>query len=164
MASSAQREKSTVRKIGIKIKDEKKDTGASGTKMADNSSKELPRDEFSHDAFLGCWNVLAASYKEESLALFMAMTKQKPRLQDNFRVLVEVDNAIQADLIREKMPDLLGYLHRELNNHFIRIETGIQKEKARQKAYLPKEKLQELIKKNPHIRDLKDSLGLDLEY
>ncbi len=110
------------------------------------------------------WSHLAASYKEESLALFMAMTRQAPSLLKGSRVLVKLDNAIQEDLIMEKMPGILAYLHKELGNTAIRIETTVDIQGTKQKAYLPMEKLQALIRKNPDIKTLKDALDLDLEY
>lgn len=154
---------SPINKISLKInaqqgKDKK------GGHHREESAGEKPTAAFAYNDFLNCWNRLASSYKEESLALFMAMTKEKPRLLKDNRIMVGIDNAIQQDLILEKMPELLSALHTELKNYSIRIETEIQNARAKQKAYLPKEKLQELIKKNPDVKRLKDELGLDLDY
>ncbi len=107
---------------------------------------------------------MAARYKEKSLSLHMALTQYEPRLKDAHTVILYVENSIQQDLVRENTADILAFLHRELNNGHVRIETAIRQQKKKQKAYLPKEKLEELIKKNPHIIKLRDELGLDLDY
>ncbi len=154
---------SPVSKISLKINAKQGDQKKAGHRREERPG-DKPTTAFAYDDFLKSWNKLAASCKEESLALFMAMTNDKPVLLKNNRVMVYVDNAIQQDLIMEKMPELLGSLHMELKNYSIRIETTIKQAGARQKAYLPKEKLQELIKKNPDVKRLKDELGLDLDY
>lgn len=94
----------------------------------------------------------------------MALTQHEPQLKDTHTVIVYVENSIQEELIRENAADILAYLHRKLANARVRLETVIRQHTKKQKAYLPKEKLEELIKKNPHISRLKDELGLDLDY
>ena len=107
---------------------------------------------------------MAARYKEKSLSLHMALTQHEPQLKEPHTVILYLENSIQQDLVRENTADILAVLHRELNNGQVRLETVIRQQKKKQKAYLPKEKLEELIKKNPHISKLKDELGLDLDY
>ncbi len=94
----------------------------------------------------------------------MALTQNKPVLKENNTVLVFLENSVQKDLVRENSTRILSLLHRALDNYHIRIKTEIRQQDKKQKAYLPKDKLKELIKKNPHIRTLKDELDLDLDY
>ncbi len=130
---------------------------------ADKDPSARPQQAFSSADLLHAWNQLAESHKEENLGLFLAMTTGKTRLEEN-TVFLSVDNAIQQDLVNEKKPELLSHLRKKLNNYAIQIETSIQSTDAKQKAYLPGEKLEVLIKKNPAVQQLKEALGLDLDY
>ena len=106
---------------------------------------------------------MAESFKDQSLSLYMALSQREPELEANLAHIF-LDNSIQKDLVNENITEILSYLHRELNNHHIRIEAEVKPQETRQKAYLPREKLEELIKKNPDIKTLTDELGLDLDY
>ena len=110
------------------------------------------------------WNKLAALHKDKSLALFIAMTSHKPVITQTGNAKLTVDNAIQADLIRERKSELLSVIRKALNNYRIDIETRIATKKRSEKAYLPTQKLEKLIKKNPAIESLQKKLGMDLEY
>jgi len=113
---------------------------------------------------LKAWNKLAALHKEESPALYMALTSHEPALLPDNIVSLPLDNTIQEDLIHDNKQSLLSFLHKELKNYAIDIRTEIIKSKKRRKAYLPKDKLQKLMDKNPDIRRLQKEMGLDLLY
>ncbi len=110
------------------------------------------------------WSKIAASHKEESPALYMAMTSHQPKLLPDNAILLPLDNTIQEDLINDKKPALLSILHKELRNYAIEIRTEIIKNQKSRKAYLPKDKLQKLTEKNPDILRLQKEMGLDLLY
>ncbi len=110
------------------------------------------------------WNKLAASHKKGSPALYMAMTGHQPKLLPDNAILLPLDNTIQEDLINDNKPALLSMLHKELRNYAIEIHTEIIKNQRSRKAYLPKDKLQKLMEKNPDIRRLQKEMGLDLLY
>ncbi len=150
-------------KISLKI-NEKKDKATAKTDDDEPAVKERPTATFTYEDFYEVWEKIALAYKEKSPGLFMAMTKNKPaRIKDE---LIEVftDNAIQLDLVREKKPEILKELHTELNNYKIDIIPKIKASKKKDIAYLPAEKLQKLIKKNPAVEKLKNTFGLDLDY
>ncbi len=155
-------EKGAIKKVSLKI---------NGSKDADQQNQEnttsqadQPASPFSAEDLVKAWNSMAARYKEKSLSLHMALTQNEPKLKEPLTVILYLENSIQQDLVKENTADILAALHRELNNGKVRLETVIRQQKKKQKAYLPKEKLEELIKKNPHISKLKDELGLDLDY
>jgi len=94
----------------------------------------------------------------------MALTSHEPALLPDNIVSLPLDNTIQEDLIHDNKQSLLSFLHKELKNYAIDIRTEIIKSKKRRKAYLPKDKLQKLMDKNPDIRRLQKEMGLDLLY
>ncbi len=154
--------KKAIKRVSLKI------NGADDNKAkkadAATSAKDQPATPFAYEDFLNVWDTMAAHYKDKSLSLHMALTQQKPRIEKEHTIRLSLENSIQQDLINENITDILSFLHRGLTNYQIRLETEIRQQESKQKAYLPKEKLEELIKKNPDIKKLKDELGLDLDY
>ena len=56
------------------------------------------------------------------------------------------------------------FLREELNNYHIQLENKIEEIQEEKKAYLPEEIYQEMVKKNPNIKKLRDELDLELDY
>ncbi|MFP4064606.1 MAG: hypothetical protein ACLFN2_02350 [Bacteroidales bacterium] len=110
------------------------------------------------------WNKLARSHQEESPALYMAMTSHQARLLPDNVILLQLDNTIQEDLIKDNKPALLSMLHKTLRNYAIDIRTEVIKSQEIRKVYLPRDKLQKLTDKNPEILRLQKEMGLDLLY
>ncbi len=150
-------------KISLKI-NEKIDSAAGKTASDEQVVAEKPAAAFAYERFVEIWEKIALTYKDNSPALFMAMTKNKPVRAKDELIEVFTDNAIQLDLVREKKPEILKVLHAELNNYKIDIIPKISASKKKEIAYLPAEKLQKLIKKNPAVEKLKNTFGLDLDY
>ncbi len=150
-------------KISLKIiqkQEERK--GEKHPEAAENSN--LPENDFTYEQMLEAWNKIAEPYKADSLGLYLAMTKNKPLLGDDNIVLVTTDNVIQADLVKKRKPELLSKLRKAMGNYTVDIKTTINKLVTAEKAYLPTEKLEKLIEKNPAIDKLRDALKLDFDY
>jgi len=58
----------------------------------------------------------------------------------------------------------MEYLRNELHNDNLSLETEIIKQDEKKMIYTNKEKLDHLIEKNPELRNLKDNLGLDIDF
>lgn len=123
-----------------------------------------PSEQFSREQFLSAWADLAESFQEESQGLFLAMTKYEPEVNREGIVTVYIDNMVQDGLVSGKKQELHSHLRKELNNYSIQIRTSIRETTPRQKAYLPKEKYEKLVEKNPEVEQLKKELDLDFDY
>ena len=124
----------------------------------------LYNDEISAAQFSQAWKELAEDYRQESHGLFLALTKYEPLLNKDGLMVVFLDNAIQEDMVSERKVELLSKLRKALNNYGLQMETRIKDNGFQQKAYLPKEKFEKLIEKNPLIAKLKKELDLDYDY
>jgi DNA polymerase III subunit gamma/tau len=71
---------------------------------------------------------------------------------------------IQKDHIIEQKPQMLHFIRKNLNNYALNFTVSIKESKVVQKAYLPAEKFQKMVEKNPDIEKLKNDLDLDLIY
>ncbi|HSV87224.1 MAG TPA: hypothetical protein VLH61_01125 [Bacteroidales bacterium] len=130
----------------------------------DVSVENQPRDEISNELFQQTWKVLADSFVHESQSLFVALTSYEPSLNPEGMIKVKVDNTFQEKLINDRKADLLVFLRKELNNYGIQLETMVLENTRQQKAYLPKEKLEKMVEKNPAVARLCKELDLDVMY
>ncbi|HSV77015.1 MAG TPA: DNA polymerase III subunit gamma/tau [Bacteroidales bacterium] len=127
-------------------------------------SENHPRDKFSSERFHTAWKAMTEMYEQESQSLFVALTNHEPSLSPAGMITVMVENAVQQKMIQDKKADLLEFLRKELNNFGVQLETSMVEHIRQQKAYLPKEKLEKMIEKNPVVSRLCKELDLDVMY
>ena len=88
------------------------------------------------------------------------------KLTDRQKEILEliIDNKVQEREIVERKSNIMFFMREELNNYHIQLETKIEESQEEKKAYLPEEIYQEMVKKNPNIKKLRDELDLELDY
>ncbi|WP_319265578.1 hypothetical protein [uncultured Draconibacterium sp.] len=84
-----------------------------------------------------------------------------PKIQEDWSLLLEVDNRIQDELLVNVKPELISYLRKELHNSKINLKTIVADIKREKVIYSDIEKYQEMAKKNPNLALLKRTLNLD---
>ncbi len=123
------------------------------------------RNEFSEEEFQKVWDELAEKVKEEaregSSMVYTSMTSRKPKIQENFKIEVVVDNKSQAEEMLHFRTDLHDHLRKKLSNGAIEIHTKVNKDKKQRRAYTDEEKFKEMAEKNPDLLLLKKQLDLD---
>lgn len=129
----------------------------------DVSLKE-EKEEFAEEQLLKVWNYYTESIARQYPNYYSTLRKHKPELKDDFLVELPIDNKVQEIEVRDKKAELLEFLRNELRNSFIRVETRIIEGEDNSKPYIPDDKFQAMLKKNPLLKELKDSLDLDLDY
>jgi DNA polymerase III subunit gamma/tau len=128
------------------------------------SSDDRPEDSFNEESLYPIWEKLKDRYKESSVTLFTAMNTHKPQIGGVNMIEVTVDNVIQKESIFEQKPEILSFLRKNLNNYAINLEVKVTDTPKVHKAYLPAEKFQKMVEKNPDVEQLKNDLDLDLIY
>lgn len=126
--------------------------------------EDRPEDRFDQQQLLAVWNRLKERYKESSVTIFTAFNTYEPITGSDYILKVTVDNVIQRDAIQEHKPEMLSFLRKNLNNYAVNFEIVINETPKIQKAYLPAEKFQKMVEKNPNLEKLKNDLDLDLIY
>jgi hypothetical protein len=84
-----------------------------------------------------------------------------PTIQEDWTLLLEVDNRIQDELLVNIKPELVSYLRKELRNSKINLKTVVSDIVREKVIYSDIEKYQEMAKKNPNLALLKRTLNLD---
>jgi hypothetical protein len=84
-----------------------------------------------------------------------------PKLEEDYSLLLEIDNTIQNDIIATIKPELVSFLRKELRNSKIVINTVVTDIVREKVIYTDIEKYQEMASKNPNLALLKRSLNLE---
>ncbi|MFW5663580.1 MAG: DNA polymerase III subunit gamma/tau [bacterium] len=123
-----------------------------------------PEENFSENDLRDVWDKLKENYKNTSQSIFTALNTHPPVILDKATLEIGVDNLVQQDNIIEQKPQILSFLRKSLNNYAVNFQVKIKENKKVQKAYLPAEKFQKMVEKNPDVERLKNDLDLDLIY
>ncbi len=86
-----------------------------------------------------------------------------PRLEDDYRLVLEIDNSVQDDLIGSIKPELVTWLRKELRNSNIQLITRITETEKEKIIYSDSEKYLEMLKQNPNLELLKQKFKLDFD-
>ena len=88
---------------------------------------------------------------------------RKPLYSPDGRLVLEVENSLQEELIRDEKPRLVAWLKRELHNSNVEITTELVSEPARKMLYTDGEKLVEMLRKNASLALLQQKFNLDFD-
>ena len=126
---------------------------------------DQPKDNFGFDDLLEKWNSYANRMKHEGKTnLHTTLTKYNPELKADCTVVIQIDNAVQEEVLSTEKMLLLDFLRKELNNFSIQIETSLADSESGNLLYTTRDKFEKIASRNPSLNKLKDSLGLDLDY
>ncbi len=84
-----------------------------------------------------------------------------PKLKDDFQLYLEIDNSIQSDVISTIKPELVSFLRKELKNSKIELVIKVTDEIKNRIIYTDDDKFDEMVKKNPSLKILKQKFNLD---
>ena len=89
--------------------------------------------------------------------------KNRELIVEDNKILLSLDNSLQASALVEYKEHLMQYLRKELNNYDLVLESKIvvNKEKL---LYTSQDKYDHLVKKYPALSELKTRLGLELDF
>ena len=98
--------------------------------------------------------------------LATALKQTKPvLLEDGITVQFNVGNSAQQSWIeKNSLPQLIGFLQRELKNGNVKLVVGVvQAQQQEKKLYMPHEKAEFLYRNNPELVALSKDLDLDIK-
>jgi DNA polymerase-3 subunit gamma/tau len=147
------------RTISIKKSQEEK-------KEDDTAEEDLskrPADSFAPERLQAIWDKYADKHKKDAV-FYVALTKNKPMLKDNFIIEHKVDNKVQESDIANRKQDLLSFIRNELNNWQVQLNIVVSKAPASDKPYTSRDKYESMLKKNPALGKLKSQLNLDIDF
>ena len=84
-----------------------------------------------------------------------------PEIEEDYKLLLEIENTVQENLINSIKPELVSWLRTELKNSKIQLITQIRETTKGKIIYTDSEKFDEMVKKNPQLAVLKQKFNLD---
>lgn len=119
---------------------------------------------FEYDAFMQVWHAYADQAKAASkISLFTLMTANAPKLRDDYKVEVIVENAIQENLLTVSKIDILNDLRVKLRNFTIDLIPVQVESTVVRKPYTNQEKYQAMLAKNPLVDKLRQDFNLGFD-
>jgi DNA polymerase-3 subunit gamma/tau len=122
-----------------------------------------PADGFTAEDFTAVWGRYAEKHKNDKL-FYVALTKNKPLLKDNFVIEHKVDNKVQETDMANRKQDLLSFIRNKLNNWQVQLNVVVSKTPSVDKPYTSRDKYESMLKKNPALGKLKSQLNLDIDF
>ncbi len=144
----------------------KKESGLDQVQEASTVSEHLQQNEnFNLEELHAKWLDFLSSSGINKTRLIQTIRAHKPRIEEGQHLIVELENKDQKeDFDRFAKADLLYHLRQSLKNQQITLTSIVNKgEEKLKKPYTEEEKFKYLIQKNPHLKTLKQQMGLDFE-
>ena len=118
-------------------------------------------EEFTEEELILKWEILTERYNDRPN--LKSTLSRLPRLADDFKLILDIENTVQDDLINSVRPELVSWLRREMKNSKIQLFTKINQEVKDKIIYTDSEKYEEIVKKNPAIGLLRKKFKLDFD-
>jgi hypothetical protein len=116
---------------------------------------------FNNDALGQKWNEFLTRLDDRPN--LQSTLSRIPRIENEYKLVLEIDNSVQEDLISNIKPDLVVFLRKELRNSQIQLITKITETEKGKVIYTDSEKYLEMLKQNPNLELLKQKFKLDFE-
>ena len=131
-------------------------------KVEQTTEREKRRKPFTQEALVAAWLKYANTIPDE-VALFNTMQSHQPTLKGEIICKVDVESTIQQSLILVTKDALLEFIHNELENDYIDLETEIKVSNERRVSYSTGEILAAMKEDNPNLVKAVDMLHLEIE-
>ena len=128
------------------------------------AEKETPKRDnpFTLDQLRDAWVGLKGYFPREERLQAMLLGNT-PELTDTSVCCVKVVNPWQKQELERFAPSILRMLRERLQNDTITLQVDIAQYEKDERAYTAAEKYKLLLKINPHLKDLRDRLNLQLQ-
>lgn len=136
-----------------------KEQKISAKEQHDIYNREGDEEEFTEVDLKLKWNEFLV--RLESRPNLKATLTEVPKLEDNFQLVLDIENSVQDDLISSIKPELVSFLRKELKNSKIQLITQISENIKTKIIYTDNDRYDELLKKNPDLALLKRKFKLD---
>lgn len=130
------------------------------------SNADLPKEAFTIDQVNMYWRRCANLLKEEGReTTYNAMVKRNPKLVNDVRIIMEVDNPVQIDLVNTDVDRIIAFMRSNLKNYDVFVEVKLTDNQFEDvKALTGKDRFAILARKYPNLNLLKSTFNLDIDY
>lgn len=91
------------------------------------------------------------------------MKNRKIRLED-MTIILPLDNSIQTSQLIEYKESIMLFLRQKLQNYTVNLDARVEKQQNAELLYTSQQKFDHLLKENPILKELKERLGLEIDF
>lgn len=131
--------------------------------------EEIVFEAIDHFAFQQIWkNYIATVENEHKTYLLKILEVFPPELVDKKAILFRVGNDSHLHALNQEREAMYYYLKKELDKKALDLRIEVDKSKPKnengRRPYTAKEKFENMLLRNPKLKDLKDRLKLELDF
>jgi DNA polymerase-3 subunit gamma/tau len=139
-----------------------KEEAKSDTNFAAIESGKI--EELTFENLQSAWYEFAEKRRQVKNSTTEEIALRKEFRLNTFTIEILLDNDHQFDAIQGMRYDLLGFLKSRFNEPKLDIAPRVAPQEMNRLPYTPAEKFSYLAEKNPHLLELKQALGLDVDF
>ena len=132
------------------------------------SSKQVeePMQVISPEMFFVVWKQYADFIRKDHRRVAIIMDHAAATINETNNILVTLDNSVEVSIMKEMQTDLREFIKEALeNNQFdISFVIGVSKNDKIKRPYTAQEKYKKMEELNPLVKELKETLGFELDY
>jgi DNA polymerase III subunit gamma/tau len=128
------------------------------------SVAERPSQPFTFEALQEAWQAFSKLRKQQTDNASEQIILNREFTLNGTTIALRLDNHIQADLYTSMAPELLTYLRQSLQNWQLQVEHKVEIVETKKLIYTPQDKYNYLAEKNPVLHQLRQTLGLEVDY
>jgi DNA polymerase-3 subunit gamma/tau len=121
-------------------------------------------EELTFENLQSAWYEFAEKRRQVKNSTTEEIALRKEFRLNTFTIEILLDNDHQFDAIQGMRYDLLGFLKSRFNEPKLDIAPRVAPQEVNRLPYTPAEKFSYLAEKNPHLLELKQALGLDVDF
>lgn len=121
-------------------------------------------EELSFETLQSAWYEFAEKRRQSKNSTTEEIALRKEFRLHGFVIEVILDNDHQLEAIQGMRYDLLGFLKSRFNESRLDINPRVAPQEVNRLPYTPAEKFSFLAEKNPHLLELRQALGLDVDF
>ncbi len=139
------------------------------TKKNEESKEEIVFEEIESFAFQQVWKTyIAALATERKTYLLKLLETFPPELSDGKIIMLRVGNDAHLHALNQEREAMYYFLKKELDKKAIDLRIEVDKSKVKnengRKPYSAREKYENMLLRNPKLKDLKERLRLELDF
>ena len=130
----------------------------------ESGEEVIGEDDFTEDQLHKLWDKYFEDKKGKMSDIEYAILKKRPSLSPGYILNIIIKNGVEINILKKHEEELLSFLRKTLNNNSISINHIREKQEEGENLYTDMDKFNDMAKRNPHLLELKNRLGLDPEY
>lgn len=119
-------------------------------------------EDFTEKDLTDQWKKFANQIKDKRPRLYNTLLTNKPVINSQTNISFEISNNLQQEALNKIKPELLNHLRLTLNSN-LQLELSVNETLQESRLYLPEDKYEHMLKKNPNLAVFRQKFNLDFE-